>query len=375
MDTLGRTLLLRFVRAASASFVAFALVVLAATSLWLLQSAPGVRAFPALQFGLDAILVGCEAWSPVLAAVAIGIVAHRASADRQLLMVAMTGRAAWRPFIACWSLVFVACIVQSWLLAEVVPEANYRLRWPVDQAAAMATDALRTAGHGAIGPVEMCGNVGADGTCSDFVLAAREGRTAMAVCANTASIESREADDLDDVDSVRMSVNQGRLGVRDRDRVLVNVAFDTMDIEVDSKFGGRPSRSALLPLSYYRSSESSGYAKQLLASLRAGAYLQDAQVSRGDSIDAIRALRTTASFQPFIAVVLMTLAVARPRVRSIWVVVAAMVSVVSGLVIQIALETAVGRLGVVRSAWVAAIPPLVSGVLSMPLWRGGIARA
>lgn len=375
MDTLGRTLLLRFVRTASASLVAFALVVLAATSLWVLQSAPGVRAFSALQLGLDALLVGCEAWSSVLAAAAIGIVAYRASADRHLLVVAMTGRAAWRPFVACWCLVGCACILQSWLLAEVVPEANFRLRWPVQQGASMAMDAIRSRGSGSLGPVEVRGHVGVDGACSDFVMAVREGRTAMAVCADTASIGSREADEVDEVDSVRLSAQHGRLVVRDPDQVLVNVAFDALDIELDSKFAGRPSRSALLPLSYYRSSELSQYAQQRLVSLRAGAYLKDAQSLRADAIDAMHALRTTASFQPLFAVVLMTLAVARPRVRSVWVVVAAMAAVVIGLVTQIALETAVGRLGVVCSAWVAAVPPLVGGVLSMPLWRGGIARA
>jgi hypothetical protein len=375
METLSRTLLLRFVRTASVAFLALGLVVLATTSLWISQSAPGVGALAALRFGLDAILVGSEAWSAVLASSAIAIVAQSAAADRHLLMVAMAGRSAWRPFVACWVAVACACVVQVWLFAEVLPEANYRMRWPVQQAASIVTEALRARSSASLGPIEMRAIAEPDGSCSDFVLAAREGGTAMVVSAARASIGTQEDPMVRDLECVRVDVREGRLVVRDPETVFVNVAFDGMHVEVDSKLGGRPSRRALLPLSYYRSSELHAYGQQKLVTLRSGKSLQEHQSLRADSLDAIQALRVVASFHPLFAVVLMTLAVARPRARSVWAVVGAMAVVVVGLVIQIAMETAVGRLGVVRSAWAAVVPPLVSGALSMPLWKGGMARA
>ncbi len=375
MDTLGRTLLLRFLRTASAVFVALSLVVLAATSLWVARSVPSVDPVTAFRFGLDALLVGCEAWGTVLACAAIGIVAQRAAAEQHLLIVAMTGRPTWRPFIPCWVAVACACVGQAWWSAEVVPEANYRLRWPVKEALPMAAEALRLNGIASLGSLEVRAKAESDGSWSDFMLASRDGRTAIAVSADKASIGLHATETADEIGAVRLAVSDGRLVARDPERAFVNVAFDAMEMELDSDFGGRPSRSALLPLSYYRSSELPAYGQQMLISLRAGTKLQHAQVLRADSIEAIQALRTMASLHPLFAVVLMTLAVARPRARSAWIAAGALLIVGIGLSIQIALETAACRLGVVQSAWVAVIPPLLCIALSHPLWRGGIGRA
>lgn len=368
-DTMARALLGRLLAAFVAAFVATHATVAALALAFLRAEAPTAAwrdalalAFDVLVAGLDVTLIGCVA-------AAACVVVQGAAAHGQLLAASLAGRAPWRPFWLGGAAVATLGVALAWWVGGPAPQAFYRLRFPVEDAARAA----RLVPDGAaveFGGMSLAVGAVAGEEWRDIALARTDAATAFVVAAASAKVGGAALGAASA--TLDLDFQRGRLLARDRKAVGLDVAFDRLVASTDARALARPPKSRLLPLQYYRDDELPRYREQVLASLAHGVPLRPAEIARSDAIGIVRWLRVVAATQPFAAFAVVVWLLARPRARRRLVVVAACVAIAAGLVVRIALEARAAKAGDLASPWWALLPLLATVAVAAPFaGRGG----
>lgn len=355
-DTLARALFRRFAALFGLGFAVVNLALALPALLAVKTQAPHLPVGDLLRIVPDAWVAALPLTALAVAAFAAGAVVHGAARSRHLLAAALAGRPPWRLF---WPLLLAAALavpVLAAAIAHAVPEASYRLRFPVASAEAGVAELLGGAAAAGIWHEDLfvCGTAAGGGELHDAALAVQHGDVAAAAVGTRLSVRPLAPAALE------LSLAGGRLVRQRAGELQLNLGFGALQLSVSADDLLRPPKTALRSLAYYTNGELPCCGEQVRLLQRHGFEVTPEELRRAGATDVVVALRLAAALHPFLAVAVLVLLLARAAPAPAHRVALAAASILLGQVVQVLLEGRAHKVGDLPGPWIALAPAMAT---------------
>lgn len=364
---LSRTLLRRLLGVLAVAWVLVhgcvaVLALLAVKAQW-----PQLPAGDLLQAVPDAWLAALPLTLPVLPALAGGIVIRQATAQRLLLAAGLAGRSPIRVLAPLlWLGAAASCI--AWFCAQaVVPEARYRLRYPVASVAAAAERLAAATGPDGfdLGGLHLRAGGGGAVGWREVGLSAQEGARAVAVTARRLGLVAEHT-------ALRLEFAEGRVLQQADGELACNGQFAALTAHLDAARLLRPGKQQLLAAGYYRGAELARVATQRDLLVEHGVLPTPTQQRRAAAAAVVAEVRLAGAALPLLALATVVLLLGRLRPVGAVASLAAAAAIAVGVLLQVVLQARVDKGGVLAGRWVLLLPAVA--MLALGVAGGALDR-